>query len=319
MRLVPPTASSVESLDEVESSPHLLNVNRSHDSGLAASDLVFNDDSSELSEQARRPAATIINWKLFVSTGNGPVVKSIKTTSIARRRSSKTAYKPSRQFLEREKLTNHTTDESDEENNLNNNSSSIRSSTTTIQNLTIGKIKRSKSLSRHSSLGSNEQKTVPMKTTNKESRRLLANDVKRTTSLKQIHHSSDETDHDEQQDLDLISEPLIKPSSFAQPQRTFVHCANSRPFILTEAIQMKPIDNTDKRRPCHRQNALRYKVSDKERQARISTPIITNHPPPSSSRYQSIERRIPDDISWSVKEKARFFEHTLSTGRENYV
>lgn len=84
---------------------------------------------------------------------------------------------------------------------------------------------------------------------------------------------------------------------------------------------MKPIENADKRRPCHRQNALRYKTCEQERQARISTPIITNH----SSRYQSIERQIPqtnlhpDDISWSVKEKARFFEHTLSTGRENYV
>jgi hypothetical protein len=119
--------------------------------------------------------------------------------------------------------------------------------------------------------------------------------------------------------------------------RTFVHHSDSRPFVLTAAIQMKPID--DKRRPCHRQNALRYKLNEQERQTRIPTPILTN-----ISRYQSIERRItpspqpppmksfsfdinhelhPSDISWSVREKAKLFEHTnqhkLSTGRENYV
>lgn len=116
-------------------------------------------------------------------------------------------------------------------------------------------------------------------------------------------------------------------------ERTFVHHSDSRPFIITAPIQMKPID--DKRRPCQRQNALRYKINEQERQSRASTPILTN-----ISRYQSIERRItpspqtpslksfsfdinPSDISWSVREKAKFFEHTnqhkLSTGRENYV
>jgi len=143
--------------------------------------------------------------------------------------------------------------------------------------------------------------------------------------------------------------------------RTFVHYSDSRPFKLGTAIQMKPIDDlllsssNGRRRPCHRQNALRYKSIDQEQQERLSrstTPIIINQnrlysPNENSltniSRYQSIERRIPStttqpmksfsfdinnelnpsDISWSVKEKAKLFEHTnekcLSTGRENYV
>ncbi len=120
--------------------------------------------------------------------------------------------------------------------------------------------------------------------------------------------------------------------------RIFVHHADSRPFVLSAAIQMKPTDDClnshEKRRPCHRQNALRYKTNDQERQSRIS-----NSPLPTISRYQSIERRItpspqlpmkslsfdinhelhPSDISWSVREKAKLFEHKLSTGRENYV
>ena len=120
--------------------------------------------------------------------------------------------------------------------------------------------------------------------------------------------------------------------------RIFVHHADSRPFVLSAAIQMKPIDDCltshEKRRPCHRQNALRYKTTDQERPSRLS-----NSPLPTISRYQSIERRItpspqlpmksfsfdinhelnPSDISWSVREKAKLFEHKLSTGRENYV
>lgn len=130
--------------------------------------------------------------------------------------------------------------------------------------------------------------------------------------------------------------------------RIFVHHADSRPFVLGAAIQMKPINDVlvsnEKRRPCHRQNALRYKANEQERQSRISAPIHNNnnHHSTHSSRYQSIERRFtpspqpikpysfdinneirPSDISWSVREKAKFFEHTtqhkLSTGRENYV
>jgi len=187
--LVRPAASSIESLDEVESSPHLPQVNRSHDSGLAASDLPFNDDSSEISEYFRRTITPLPDWTASIACGKGIVLTSIitnnsnsiiPTLSVTRRRS----YKPSRQFLERGKLTNNTTDDSD-------NNSSMRSSATTIRNITIGKVKRSKSLSRHSSLGSAEHKQQQKQLT-KESERLTTNDVKRTSSLKQFHHSSDE-------------------------------------------------------------------------------------------------------------------------------
>ncbi len=140
--------------------------------------------------------------------------------------------------------------------------------------------------------------------------------------------------------------------------RTFVRHADSRPFKLGTAIQMKPIDDllssaNGRRRPCHRQNALRYKSIDQEQQEkRSSRPTTTStivnqnriyssneNPSINISRHQSIERRItppmksfsfdinnelhPSDISWSVREKAKLFEHTddkkLSTGRENYV
>ncbi|CAF0778650.1 unnamed protein product [Adineta steineri] len=201
--LTRPTASSIESLDEVESSPHLPLVNRSHDSGLAASDQPFNDDSSEISEQFQRVATPlsihIPDWTSSIVCGKGIVLTSIVTNnsnstlttlSVTRRRSSKNTYKPSKQFLEREKLTNNTTDESDH-------NSSIRSSATTIHNITIGKVKRSKSLSRHSSLGSAEHKQQQQKQLTKESRRLTTNDVKRTSSLKQFHHDSDEAGDDD--------------------------------------------------------------------------------------------------------------------------
>lgn len=422
----------MESLDEVESSPHLPVVNRSHDSGLAASDQLVNDDSSEISEHFRRQRPLIPNWNASIVCGKGLVLTSIilpntqSNTSVARRRSSKNSYKPSKQFLEREKLTN-TTDESDRE-------SSVRSSTTTLHNVTAEKIKRSKSLSRHSSLGSGEYKQQKQLT--KESRRLTSTDVTRTTSFKQIRQSSDdaggEDDEEqnhrkikpkneiiEQQDLDLLSEPLVnvnqsstnpsrsvsftsnKPlrhmpimtsqepiinagrfrhtpplipttnqlppsrsrfrhvtpvsqsldKSSSEHGRTFVHHADSRPFVLAAAIQMKPITDgsshpNEKRRPCHRQNALRYKTNESERPSRISAPLPTQQPHsplPTVPRYQSIERRItpspqlpmksysfdinhefqPSNISWSVRDKAKLFEHTnpqkLSTGRENYV
>ena len=141
----------------------------------------------------------------------------------------------------------------------------------------------------------------------------------------------------------------LPPKISTERGRTFVHHADSRPFVLGAAIQMKPIDDfltsNEKRRPCHRQNALRYKTNEQERQSRISAPILAHHHSPTNtiSRYQSIERRItpspqppmksfsfdinhefhPSDISWSVREKAKLFEHVnqpkLSTGRENYV
>lgn len=123
---------------------------------------------------------------------------------------------------------------------------------------------------------------------------------------------------------------------------------------------MKPVDDIllsssihGRCRPCHRQNALRYKSIDQEcfneRPSRQSTTGLINqnriHSNENSStnisRYQSIERRVtpqqavrhssfdinnelrPCDVSWSVREKAKLFEpinrKKLSTTRENYV
>ncbi|CAF4697331.1 unnamed protein product, partial [Rotaria magnacalcarata] len=63
-----------------------------------------------------------------------------------------------------------------------------------------------------------------------------------------------------------------KPPTTTERGRTFVHRADSRPFVLGAAIQMKPVDDllssNEKRRPCHRQNALRYKSNEQERQSR---------------------------------------------------
>jgi hypothetical protein len=186
-----PTASSIESLDEVESSPHLPIVNRSRDSGLATSDQPFNDDSSEISEHFRQQKSPITpDWTSSIACGNGIVSTSIILPSTTRSRNLKNTYKPSKQFMEREKLTNDTTDDSD------NADSSVRSSTTTVHNMTIGKIKRTKPISRHSSLGSNEHHHQQQCLT-KESKRLSTADVKRASSLKQFHHISDEGDNDD--------------------------------------------------------------------------------------------------------------------------
>lgn len=149
-------ASSMESLDEVESSSPLALINRSHDSGLAASDPPFNDDSSELSENLRRYAlpTTSIDWSSSISSGTGVVLSSI---SLPRRRSYRLPHKPSKQFLEREKLCQDTTDESD------------HPTPTT-------KVKRTKSLLRHS-----EQTPI----NRKESRRLNSRgrSLKRTETI----------------------------------------------------------------------------------------------------------------------------------------
>jgi hypothetical protein len=230
INLTCPTASSIESLDEVESSPHIPIVNRSHDSGLAASDQPFNDDSSEISEHFKRNQSSIPNWTSSIACGKGIVLTSIiinnsnsiiTTFSVTRRRSSKNNYKPSKQFLEREKLINNTTDDEDK-------NSSIRSSTTTIHNITTGKIKRSKSLSRHSSLGSGENKSQQKQLT-KESRRLTT-----TSSLKQIHYSSDEggDDDDEQNNNNQRRMKLIKTNIIEESITTrFVRLNNSFFYI----------------------------------------------------------------------------------------
>jgi hypothetical protein len=106
--------------------------------------------------------------------------------------------------MEREKLTNDTTDDSDHEEF--NGDSSVRSSTTTVNNMTIGKIKRSKPILRHSSLGSNEQQQQqPQQYSTKESKRLSTNDVKRASSLKQFHHISDEGDNDDDEQNKILN------------------------------------------------------------------------------------------------------------------
>jgi hypothetical protein len=188
-------------------------VNRSHDSGLAASDQPFNDDSSEISEHFRRnipiTPSSPPDWTSSITCGNGTVLTSIilpTTTalSITRCRNLKNTYKPSKQFMERKKLINDTTDDSDHD--VCNGDSSVRSSTTTVHNMTIGKIKRSKPISRHSSLGSNEhhhQQQQQQQNLTKESKRLTTNDVKRASSLKQFHHLSDEGDDDDEQNKTL--------------------------------------------------------------------------------------------------------------------
>lgn len=176
-----------------------------------------------------------------------------------------------------------------------------------------------------------------------------------TATTNQIYNTSRNEHH---------SQTNIHTQNLSERDRTFVHHSDSRPFKLGTAIQMKPIDDlllssNIRRRPCHRQNALRYKSIDQEqheRRSRQSTPIVVYSSNENSStnisRYQSIERRTPppssslhsqqqqystiksysfdinnelqpSDISWSVKEKAKLFEYTneknFSTGRENYV
>ena len=193
-----PTASSIESLDEVESSPHLPVVNRSRDSGLATSDQPFNDDSSEVSEHFRRQTP---DWTTAICYGKGTVLTSIIVPLNNRGRTMKNIYKPSKQFLERDKLTIDTTDDSDHDRT---GDSSVRSSSTTVNNMAIGKLKRSKPISRHSSLGSSEyqQQQQQQSGFNCESKRQSINhDVKRTSSLKQFHHSSDEGDVGDEQTM----------------------------------------------------------------------------------------------------------------------
>lgn len=213
-----PAASSIESLDEVESSPHVPVVNRSRDSGLATSDQPFNDDSSEVSEHFRRQTSPPPpDWLASIACGTGTVLSSIVLPpSMARGRNLKNSYKPSKQFLERERLTTDTTDDSDH--GELHGDSSVRSSTTTVHNVTISKVKRTKPVSRHSSLGSSEhhhhqlqqlqlqqqqqqhqqqQQQQQQQNSNKESKRSIANDVKRASSMRQFHYVSGDDDNDE--------------------------------------------------------------------------------------------------------------------------
>ena len=165
-----------------------------------------------MSEHFRRHIPLTISsppdWTSSIAFGNGTVLTSIivptTTLSITRCRNIKTSYKPSKQFMERDKLKNDTTDDSDRDGF--NGDSSVRSSTTTVHNMTIGKTKRTKPISRHSSLGSTEHNQQhQQQNLTKESKRLSTNDVKRASSLKQFHHISDEDsgDDDDEQNKTL--------------------------------------------------------------------------------------------------------------------
>jgi hypothetical protein len=238
-----PTVSSIESLDEVESSPRLpMTINRSHDSGLAASDQPFNDDSSEMSERRQTlPPSLMSIWTSSIACGKGLVLKSIllpmpvddvhMTSNITRRRSSKATHKPSKQFLEREKLIDDTTDESDHH------QSSVRSSATIVHTLTQAKLKRSKSLSRHSSVGSVEQQ---QKLFNKESRRLNNHDGRRAASVKQIHLSSDDEYDDDDDDDDDKQQSTAKILD-SKSNKSIVckenHSQDTRSKILTTNVR----------------------------------------------------------------------------------
>lgn len=90
---------------------------------------------------------------------------------------------------------------------------------------------------------------------------------------------------------------LTQPIKAPERLRTFVHQANSRRFVLSEPIQMKPIETIESfASPRH------------------PTPLISQ----SLTFDQPAQRRFT-----SVKDKTRLFEHIsttkLSMGRENYV
>ena len=169
-----------------------------------------------------------------------------------------------------------------------------------------------------------------------------------TATTNQIYNSSRHEHH---------SQMNSNTRLITECDRTFIHHSDCRPFKLGTAIQMKPADDVlianGRRRPCHRQNALRYKSNDQEQNDNRFNRSITKSINPNQinlnensstniSRHQSIERRTaslvqpiksfsfdinnelqPCDISWSVREKMKLFEYKsenkLSTGRENYV
>ena len=260
--LARPAASSIESLDEVESSPHLPVVNRSRDSGLATSDQPLNDDSSEISEHVRRqtPLAPS-DWTSSIVCGKGTVLTSIilpASISNMRNRHSKNIYKPSKQFLQREKLTNNTSDESDQD--LAAGDSSVRSSTTTVNNMSISKIKRSKPISRHSSLGSSEyqyqQQQQQQNQSNNELKRVTTTDVKRTSSLKQFHHSSDEGDNNDE--LKQIANSLRKKNLITTSKKS--DPSQSPP----DAIHRKTSNNERRSRLTKSKAHENTKLSDEE-------------------------------------------------------
>ncbi|CAF0734403.1 unnamed protein product [Didymodactylos carnosus] len=241
---------------------------------------LFNSDKKSESVNLSLPSSdenNKLDWTPCIVSGNGCVLNSLNivtnnnnnnnnnnninmnnsNASVVRRRSSKSKYfyKPSNKFLEREKLTKinmSTSDESDNNNNtttttttttLNANESlcSTRSSTTT-------KLKRSKSLSRHSSLGSAEyQLQQQNKKTNMTTN---VNDVKRTSSLKQFYYrrslSSDDADEDENNDDVSDREKIVKQYDIDEisktPTEQYVTTANDHRIRL----KMSRMDVGDK-------------------------------------------------------------------------
>ncbi|UJR32084.1 hypothetical protein I4U23_019552 [Adineta vaga] len=313
--LTRPAASSIESLDEVESSPHLPVVNRSRDSGLATSDQPFNDDSSEISEYFRRlTPVSPPDWTSSVACGSGTVLTSIilpTTTalSITRCRNLKNTYKPSKRFMEREKLKNDTTDDSDHDGL--NGDSSIRSSTTTVHNMAIGKIKRTKPISRHSSLGSNEhhnqqqqqQQQQQQEAFIKESKRLTTtNDVKRASSLKQFHHLSDEGDDDDEQNKSLhINNHMKKKVSTLVKKHEQI-------LPSTSAVNSKSLINERRSRLVK----SKAKTSDDESMTTRTTPLEQQDLDLTSEPLSTINQRL---INSSTTRSASF---SLNPANKNF-
>ncbi|CAF3798494.1 unnamed protein product [Adineta steineri] len=294
--LTRPTASSIESLDEVESSPHLLVVNRSRDSGLATSDQPLNDDSSEISEHFRRlTPLSPPDWTSSIACGHGTVITSIilpttTSLSITRCRNLKNTYKPSKHFMAREKLTNDTTDDSDRD--VLNGDSSVRSSTTTVNNMTTGKIKRTKPISRHSSLGSNEhhnqqQQQQQQQNLTKESKRLTTNDVKRASSLKQFHRLSDEGDDDDEQNKSLNTKITIKKKVSTIIKK------HEQILPSTSSINSKNLNN--ERRP--RFIKSKNKTSDDESMTTRSTHLEQQDLDLTSEPLSTINQRFNNSIA----------------------
>ena len=106
----------------------------------------------------------------------------------------------------------------------------------------------------------------------------------------------------------LLSRNHQRPSPVAAERtRTFVHHANTRPFVLSPAVQMKLVNQEHRRR-----TLLDTRIIEPDRPSRHLTQVIVRSP---------LTIDTSDGIRpWTVREKAKLFEHAkFSTGRENYV
>jgi hypothetical protein len=115
----------------------------------------------------------------------------------------------------------------------------------------------------------------------------------------------------------------VQTGKSTERQRTFVHQSNSRPFVLGAAIQMKPLSNntcqTSDR--CSRSSTSIYNERNSLcQQVNKQRSILSSG---LTSQSLTCDTHIEQRRLWTVREKARLFEHTasqtLSTGRENYV